>query len=215
MKIKKRSYSMTARAAKAQATRKRIRVAAMELYHGTPVEDFTLDEVARRADTTVQTILRAFGNKDELIYAALDEMASGGVFLKPTPPGDIKAAVAAFFDIYEGVGDLVIERLSEEKRRPALKPSLDEGRRHHRLGVEAAFAPQLDARHGASRRELLGMLTIFTDVYVWKLLRRDMLLDRPASEAIVRKMIGCVIAEEKSHGTDSLAQLVRRRKPAA
>ena len=36
-----------------------------------------------------------------LVYAALDEMAAGGVFLKPTPPGDVAAAVAAFFDIYE------------------------------------------------------------------------------------------------------------------
>jgi AcrR family transcriptional regulator len=206
---------MTARAAKAEATRKRIRIAAMELYHGTPVEDFTLEEVARRAETTVQTILRAFGSKDELIYVALDEMAGGGVYLKPTTPGDVKAAVAAFFDIYEGVGDLVIERLNEEQRRPALKASLDDGRKHHRLGVEAAFAPQLAARQGASRRELLTMLTVFTDVYVWKLLRRDAGLDRAASEAIVRKMIGSVAAEEKSHGTDSLAQLVRRREPAA
>jgi len=206
---------MTARAAKAEATRKRIRVAAMELYHGMPVENFTLEEVARRAETTVQTVLRVFGSKDELIYAALDEMASSGVFLKPTAPGDIKAAVGAFFDIYEGVGDLVIERLSEEPRRPALKPSLDEGRKHHRLGVEAAFAPQLGQRHGSSRRELLTTLTVLTDVYVWKLLRRDMGLDRSTSEAIARKMITSVIAEEKSHGTDSLAQLVRRREPAA
>lgn len=214
MKYRKRPYNMTTRAANAEATRKRIRIAALALYHGTPVEDFTLEEVARRAGTTVQTILRAFGSKDELIYAALDEMAGGGVFLKPTPPGDVKAAVAAFFDIYEGVGDLVIERLNEEQRRPALKPSLDEGRKNHRLGVETAFAPQLDARQGASRRELLVMLTVFTDVYVWKLLRRDMGFDRAASEAILRKMIGSVLGEEKSHATDSLAKLVRRREPA-
>jgi AcrR family transcriptional regulator len=206
---------MTARAAKAMATRKRIRVAAMELYHGTPVEDFTLEEVAQRAGTTVQTVLRAFGSKDELIYAALEEMAASGVFLKPTAPGDVKDAVAAFFDIYEGVGDFVMQRLNEEQRRPALKASLDEGRKHHRLGVQAAFAPQLEERQGAARAELLTTLIVLTDVYVWKLLRRDMGLSRTAAEAIVRKMIASAIAKEKAHGTDSLAELVGRREPAA
>ena len=97
----KRRYDMTSRAAKAAATKKRICDSAIALYCNRPIEDFTLEEVAARADTTVQTVLRDFGSKDELVYAALDEMARGGVFLKPTPPGDVKAAVDAFFGIYE------------------------------------------------------------------------------------------------------------------
>ncbi len=101
MKKGKRRYDMTARAAKAQATRAHIRAAAIELYLQRSIEEFTLDAVAARAGTTVQTVLRAFGSKDELVYAALEDMAAGGVFLKSTPAGDVKAAVAAFFDIYE------------------------------------------------------------------------------------------------------------------
>jgi AcrR family transcriptional regulator len=215
MKKRKRPYTMTARAAKADATRARIRVAAMELYSGGPTAEFTLEEVARRADTTVQTILRIFGSKDELIYAALEEMAASGVFLPPRPTGDIKTAVAAFFDIYESVGDLVMQRLDEERRRPALKATLDQGRDNHRDGVKTIFAPQLERAHGAARAQLLTSLVVLTDVYVWKLLRRDMALPRAAAEAIVRKMIAGVIAEENTHGTDTLAELVRRREPAA
>jgi AcrR family transcriptional regulator len=211
----KRSYDMTARAAKAQATRERIRARAMELYLQRPIEEFTLEAVAARADTTVQTVLRAFGSKDELIYAALKDMAAGGVFLKPVQPGDIKAAVTAFFDIYEAVGDLVMRRLDEEQRRPALKPSLDQGRENHRDGVKTVFAPQLDRLQGAARSQLLTMLVVTTDVYVWKLLRRDMALSRPAAETIMRKMISGVVEQEQGHGTHSLAELVRRRQPAA
>jgi AcrR family transcriptional regulator len=214
MKIK-RTYNMTARAAKAAATRKRIRVAAVELYCARPVEEFILEEVAQRAGTTVQTILRTFGSKDELIYAALDEMAAGGTFLKPAQPGDIKAAVTAFFDIYEGVGDFVMQRLNEERRRPGLKPSLDQGREHHRDGVKAVFAPQLERLHGPARSQLLTALIVLTDIYVWKLLRRDMALSRSAAETIIRKMIIGTVEQEKTHGTDSLAELVRRREPAA
>ena len=52
----------------------------MQLYREQAIEDFTLDEIARRAETTVQTVLRAFGSKEELVYAALEEMVAGGVF---------------------------------------------------------------------------------------------------------------------------------------
>ena len=215
MKRAKRPYVMTARAAKAEATRARIRASAVALYCNSAIEDFTLEEVARRAGTTVQTVLRAFGSKDELIYAALEEMAAGGVFLKPAQPGDVRAAVTSFFDIYESVGDLVMQRLSEERRRPALKATLDQGRENHRDGVKTAFAPQLERLHGAARAQLLSALIVVTDVYVWKLLRRDMALGRTASEAIVRNMVLGIIEQEKANGTDVVAELVRRREPAA
>lgn len=215
MKKRTRAYTMTTRAAKAEATRARIRVTAKELYVSRPGEAFTLDEVARRADTTVQTILRIFGSKDELVYAALEEMAAGGIFLPPTPAGDVKAAVTAFFDIYENVGDLVMQRLNEERRRPALKATLDQGRENHRDGVKAIFASQLERARGAARAQLLTALIVLTDVYVWKLLRRDMALPRAAAEAVVRKMIAGALAEENDHGSDTVAELVRRREPAA
>ena len=155
MKKNTRAYTMTARAAKAEATRQRIRQSAMQLYCSRPVEEFTLEYVAQRAGTTVQTILRIFGSKDELIYAALEEMVAGGAFLKPSRPGDIKAAVTAFFDIYEGIGDLVMQRLNEERRRPALKAVLEQGRENHRDGVRTTFAMQLERVHGAARAQLV------------------------------------------------------------
>ena len=54
MKSNKRRYEMTARTAKAEATKARIRVSAMELYCERPVEDFTLEEVAERAGVAVR-----------------------------------------------------------------------------------------------------------------------------------------------------------------
>ncbi len=215
MKRRPRSYVMTARAAKAEATRARIRAGAMQLYRERAVEDFTLEEVAARAGTTVQTVLRAFGSKEKLVYAALEEMVAHGMPLKPTPPGDMTAAVAAFFEVYEGMGDLVIERLNDERRRPALKAGLDEGRKAHRDGVRRAFAPQLERLRGGARSELLEILTVLTDVYVWKLLRRDRQLSRRAAEAIVCRMIDGVVSKEAADGQDTVVELVGRRKSAS
>ena len=215
MKKTKRTYDMTARAAKAEGTKARIRGCAVGLFCNRPTEEFTLDEVARQAETTVQTVLRIFGSKDELIYQALEDMAAGGVFLRPTAPGDINAAVRSFFDIYETVGDLVIDRLGEERRRPALKTTLDQGRENHRDGVKTVFAPQLERVHGAERAQRLTMLIVMTDVYVWKLLRRDMKMKRSAAEAMIARMIRSVLEQGETNGKNSVAELVRRREPAA
>jgi AcrR family transcriptional regulator len=214
MKKIRRSYVMTARAAKADATRARIRASAMQLYRDRAIEDFTLEEVAQRAGTTVQTVLRAFGSKDKLVYAAIEELAAAGVPIKPTPPGDIAAAVKAIFDIYESMGDLVIQRLNDERRRPVLKPVLDQGRENHRDVVRSLFAPQLERQSGAARAQLFTILQVATDVYVWKLLRRDRSLSRPAAEAIVCRMIEGVSNQESAHGKDVVAELVGRREPA-
>ena len=163
----------------------------------------------------MQTVLRVFGSKDALVLAALDDAAARGVPLRATPPGDVGAIVAAFFDIYEAMGDLVIQRLADEPRRPHLKPSLDAGRKNHRDGVRAAMAPQLARVSGAARTQLLTMLTILTDVYVWKILRRDMGMSRAASEAMVRRMMEGVTKGEDIHGEHPVVELVGRRKSAS
>jgi AcrR family transcriptional regulator len=211
MKKARRSYVMTARAAKAEATRARILASAMHLYCDRAIEDFTLDEVARHSATTVQTVLRAFGSKDKLIFAALGELAASGVSLKPTSPGDVDAAVTAIVDVYETMGDLVIQYLNDERRRPQLQSILDQGRENHRDWVKSAFAPQLKQQSGGARAQLLSLLIVATDVYVWKLLRRDQALGRSASETIVRRMINSAVNTEGADGRHSLAQLVGRR----
>jgi AcrR family transcriptional regulator len=213
----KRRYVMTARAAKTEETRARIRMSAIQLYRErAAIEHFTLEEVAQRARVAVRTILRTWRSKEELVYAALDSMAEQRVSLHRTPPGDVAAAVCAFFDFYESIGDLVMQRLSDERHRPALKPALDQGRENHRQGVKTAFAPHLERLQEKPRAQLLTILVIATDVHVWKLLRRDMELNRAASEAIVVKIINGVIArEEKQDDPALLAKLTRPGQPAA
>jgi len=222
MKKKSRPYVMTARSAKAEATRLRICESAMALYHERSMDDFTLEEVAERAGTTVQTVLRRFKSKDNLVIEALDRMTkAGSPFLEdglggfyPSPPGDVAAAVTAMFGMYETIGDLVIRHLSDESRRPQLKPVLDQGRENHCSWVRGVFAPQLKARHGSARTQLFNCLVVATDVYIWKILRRDLRLSRPAAEAVVRQIIDGAANRENSDGQLPLAELVGRRQSA-
>ena len=48
------------------------------------------------------------------------------------------------------------------------------------------------------RTQLLNILIVATDVYVWKLLRATSRSSRPAAEAVVRKMITSVINGRRS-----------------
>jgi hypothetical protein len=81
--------------------------------------------------------------------------------------------------------------------------------------VKDVFAPQLRAHRGAAREAMFAIFVVATDVYVWKKLRRDLALSRREAEAIVLRMIKRDIQREDDHGSDSLAELVGRREPAA
>jgi AcrR family transcriptional regulator len=185
-----RAYDMSNRAAQAEATRERIRDVSVALYTERSLDGFTLDEVARRAEVTVQTVLRAFKSKDQLVLAALAVLASQRRPMKtPDVPGDIAGAVAVIFDLYETIGDRVIQHLADEHRLPALTAEMAVGRQGHADWVNAAFAPQLARCDGAAHTQLFNALMVATDIYVWKLLRRDQQLDRPQAEAVVRHII--------------------------
>lgn len=191
-----RAYDMSNRAAQAEATKERIRQAAVALYAERSLDGFTLDEVARRAGVAVQTVLRAYKSRDRLLLGALSALAIGGRVMKtPAVPGDVAGAATVIFDLYESIGDRVIQLLGDEQRLPELKADIDLGRRGHADWVKEAFAPQLARHDDAARAELFNALMVATDVYVWKLLRRDQNLGRNDAEAVMRRLINGITRE--------------------
>jgi AcrR family transcriptional regulator len=210
-----RHYDMTTRAAKAEATRDRIRHSAAALYLDHPINDFTLEEIAARAETTVQTVLRAYGSRDRLMAAVLDDLAREDLPARPTPAGDMPLFVEAVFDIYETMGDFLIRQLADQHRNPDLKASLDRGRASHRAWVRRVCAPQLERRSGDERERMFLALAAATDLYVWQILRRDEALDRKTAEAVVLKIVLGITNEGKTNDQDTVAELVGRRQSAA
>lgn len=213
MNMPQRAYSMERRSAMAEATKARIRLAAVELHAERLWDGFTLQEVARRAGVTVQTVLRVYGSKEALALLALE--ASALRDRRPSsPPGDVAAAIRALYQDYEEIGDRVIRCLAEEPRRPALASQVEAGRRAHRQWLATVFAPQLRARVGRARERLLHALIVATDVYAWKVLRRDLGLDRDVAEGVVGTMIAALL-QEGPDGKVSLGVLGRRRQSDA
>jgi AcrR family transcriptional regulator len=201
---------MQLRAAKAEATKARIRHAAAQIHAERMWEDFTLDEVATRAATTVQTILRIFGSKEALSILAMQAAADRQ---RPiTPPGDIAAAIHMLYGDYAEIGDRVIRHLADEPRHPGLAPQIAAGRQAHRSWIETVFAPQLAARAGKAREDLVLALIVAADVYTWKILVRDQRLARTEAERLVISMITSLM-QGGNNGTIPLGLLGRRRQP--
>jgi AcrR family transcriptional regulator len=186
----KRPYRMVARAEAAKATSTRVLDAALELFTDHQYEDVSLEAVAGLAGVTKQTVLRRFGSKEDLFVAAMDHVGEGVMRQRDAaPPGDVKAAVTNLLDHYEGWGENRLRMLSQETRIPIVAKNVREGRAYHLSWVERTFAPQLVGREGMARKRRIAALAALTDVYTWKLLRRDLGLSRAATERTLVELI--------------------------
>jgi AcrR family transcriptional regulator len=190
-----RPYTMRARAASAESTRSRVLEAAVQQLKGRLRSDVRLGDVASQAGVTVQTVLRLFGSKTELFRRALDEVLDEmRDDLDQAEPGNVADAVRTWFDHYEQFGDVVIANLVEE-HDPAVAPVVRIGRERHRERVRTVLEPQLSQFSAEERERLVDALVCMSDVYTWKLLRRDMRRPRREAEATVELMINSVLGD--------------------
>ena len=188
--VRTRPYRMTARAEASAATGQRILEAAQRLFGELPYDQVSLQAVAERADVTVQTILRRFASKEQL-FAAVAEQTSRQIRSErdAAPVGDVAGVVRNVVDNYERWGDHFLNLLAQEQRTPAIRTATDTGRRYHRAWVERSFAPLLAGLSPADREQRLAQLVAVTDLYIWKVLRRDLELPRDEAEAAVRDLV--------------------------
>jgi AcrR family transcriptional regulator len=184
-----RRYRMVARAASVAATGERILDAAVELFWELPGE-VSLDEVARRAGVTVQTVIRRFGGREGLFAAAAErEVERVRAQRDEAPAGDVAGAVRVLVDHYEALGHRVLRLLAEEERVPRLRELAEQGRTYHRDWCARVFAFALEGRAGVERRRRLAQLVAVCDVYTWKLLRRDARLSRRQTELALVELL--------------------------
>ncbi len=185
-----RPYRMTVRADAARATAVRVLDAAVELFTEKPYEEVSLEEVAGRAHVTKRTVLRRFGSKDSLFRTAMERAARGEMRQRDQAPvGDVPGAVANVVQSYERWGENRLRLLSQEDRIRIVAEDVEIGRRYHWSWVERTFAPLIVGLKGAARKRRIAALVALTDVYTWKLLRRDLGLSRAETERTLVELI--------------------------
>jgi len=169
-------------------------------YSGRPL-DQSLEDVARQCGLTVRTILRRFGSRDGVLEAVFAQLARQIVRDRPvTPPGDIDAALAALLHQYERDGDLNIKALDQESELPLLHKMMERGRAGHRAWLRRIFGPYMTHLDSAARTQRTNELYAATDVYLWKLLRRDLKVGKQQTAEAFRHLVLGVTRLEREKG---------------
>lgn len=190
-----RPYRQRARAEAADATARRIVAAFSDCMRHQWFDEITLDEVARRAEVTPRTLIRRFGSKEGLLAAFVDDFVPSVRITREGRPGEVARAVTQIVGVYEEWGDSVIRNIAQEDRHPVLRRLLDQGRQNHRAITAQVFSPWLDRVADPERPALLDALVLATDVYAWKLLRRDMGRSAEETVLVMRRLVDAVLAQ--------------------
>jgi AcrR family transcriptional regulator len=166
---------MSARAEAAERTAEAILLAAVDLWREMLLDDITLNAIAERAGTSLQSVIRHFGSK-EGVFAACIERDPAGIrrARDRAPAGDVETAVDALLQHYERDGPAVLRTLAIENRLDAARAVAEAGRRDHRAWCARVFEPYLSPAASDGREARLDAFVAATDLYLWRLLRRDL-----------------------------------------
>ncbi len=179
---------MDARADGVAETRRRICHAARALFLEKAVEDVTLASIAAAAGVSHQTVLNHFESKEGVIIAVAELLREETASSRDATPGDVAGAVNALVGDYEQMGDANIRWIASSERMSTLALLLDDARRGHQDWIVTMFGPSLPTAK-AARRHAIHALHAATDVYTWKLLRRDLHLSRGETERTIVDLV--------------------------
>ncbi len=183
-----RAYEQTARRAATERTRTAILDAALDLGREKLSVEIVLSEVAERAGVTVQTVLRHFGTRDGLFDALQGHGAARIGTERRAPAGDLETDLRVLVDHYELWGDMSITMLAQERTDERMRAITTTGRAMHREWVAEVLGPLVDLDDA-----VIDELVVVTDVYTWKLLRRDRGLSRAETERRMLSLARAVI----------------------
>jgi AcrR family transcriptional regulator len=205
---RQRSYKQVARAKAQERTHETLLQAAAEEVERDSWTQASLESVAGRAGVSKQTALRHFGSKQGLLDAVIGRMSSIVVKERDEAPiGDIRGAIANLMRHYERYGDVMVRllpyrdavvRVMGNEHGKSLVRAVDHGHEVHEEWVLRTFEPQLADLDRGTRERRLAQLVAVCDVYVWKILRRDIGLDVPHVEAAVVELIERLVAPDSS-----------------
>lgn len=169
-----RYYSSATRDAAQEATRRRILDVATAAFTSQWYDEVTLRGIAAAAGVALQTVNNHFAGKEALFSAAIQEWGDRiGLTRFAVEPGDVPTAVRVLVEDYERTGDTTLRLLALEGRVPAVDAPLAQGRQGHQAWVEHVLGDGLSRLRGTDRRRRCAQLVVVTDVYAWRLLRRD------------------------------------------
>jgi AcrR family transcriptional regulator len=190
MADKTRSYKKKARARAEETKGRTILDAALQAFSGELFDRVTLQQIATASGVTVQTVIRRFGTKEEL-FEHLAEREGKRVLAERAVPArmGLRAALDTLVAHYERDGDMMTNFIHQEHLSEPVRRIVSRGRRVHREWVEIHCRDLLTGLFGTDREHVLLAAIAATDLYTWKLLRRDHGLEPESVAAVMHRLI--------------------------
>jgi AcrR family transcriptional regulator len=181
----KRNYESTQREQQAAQTAQRIVDAAEDLVREKSLHELTLNDIAATAGVSVQTVIRKYGGREGVLEAMATQVRDRiQVQRRAAPRGDVRGAIDNLLQHYEAEGDLILQLLTQETTSSFATAAAREGRAFHRAWVQDAFFPSLKAPNEND----LDSLVMVTDIFAWRLLRRDLGRSLAQTRAVLIKL---------------------------
>ena len=195
-----RAYDMTRRSQGAEGTRRRIAAAALALYKERDYDDVSLNDIARAAGVSHQTVLNHCESKTGVLLAAADVFREEvEAFEADATPGDVASVVHATCARYEAFGDANARWGAMSARSPEVAEALAVGMRHLQAWLREMFAEFLpgDDEPEEQQRVVFGLHAAL-DVFTWKLMRRDLGLSQQRTEQQLTDLVRGVLARHRA-----------------
>lgn len=194
MKSTKQAYDNTNRSKKAEETRLAIMKALAQLWADYPINEITLEMIAGEAGVTTRTILRKFGSKEGLLEASLaKDPAEIDSARKQARVGDVDHILETLLSNYEKIGDAALRTIYLEPELEIARRIGEKGRKVHREWCERVFSPFLPEPDNPTYEIQLNSFIAVTEIYLWKLLRKDFQLSYKKTFSIFKNMIVSLI----------------------
>ena len=200
MNEEKRSYNNSNRLVEAEQTKLGIMKAFGRLWTRYSIKDITLTMISEEANVTTRTILRKFGSKEELINESLSFDPAGiSADREGAKVGDVDEILKNLLSNYEAIGDAAIRTIHLEPELDIARKIGAKGRILHRDWCTRMFAPYLPERQSTDFEIQLASFIAATEIYLWKLLRKDLNLSKEKTFSVFKNIVEGLIYKNNSN----------------
>ncbi len=187
------------RVARGQRSRDAVAEALMELLREGDIRP-TAARVAERAGVSLRLVHHHFKDREALFVAAMDRQREHlEPYVQPVPTDrPLAERLGAFVknraSLFEVMGPVRRAGMTEEPHSPIVHASLSAIRAVKRNQVEQVFEPELAARSGAARADLLAAACTAASWSAWEELRTHQGLSVVRARRVMKRVLSTLLS---------------------
>jgi TetR/AcrR family transcriptional regulator of autoinduction and epiphytic fitness len=164
----------------------------------------TAAAVAARAGLSVRSVFQHFADLEDLLLAVSDRQTNriASLYTGVQYEGDLASRIETFVDyrarLFETIAPLRRAAMLQEPFSKIVAERLDLARTLHRLDVERAFGPELDAARARGLETIGDTVAVVSSFAAWNEMRRHAGFDVAAATESLRLTVSALLSNAAS-----------------